>query len=1084
MTQKPSTPRVPGKEATVSQLIPGERLDNAAARQNLNLGKSALVQPAKNSQPLKPQSNAVGQTETIMAPGAKGTQISPAKRAAAVSRAQLAANDDAPSIGGLIFALQQRPSRSPFLIALITSAMWLIAGLLIGRGVAAKFLPEGASFGDILSEPSALALMAATVMLPIALFWFLAVLVWRSQELRLMSSAMTEVAVRLAEPDKMAEQSVASLGQTVRRQVAAMNEAISRALGRAGELEALVHNEVAALERSYTDNEHRIRNLINELASEREALANNSERVSEALRGVGSQVTREISAASEKASQSLTQASASMADTLASRGHKITSAVTAAGTAIDEKLAERGTRITEQLVKHGAQTAEVLRQSTLEVTKAIQETSDRTTAAISAKNNSLVTSVISMSERVGREIPALLDRLGGEQSRLSGIIENATKNLSALEGALTEKTENIGVTLADKTKMLQTVLSDHSRTIDTSMVERIQVLETMLSGRTRTFEATITERTKTLETSIVSRTQTLENAVARHSSGIRETLEKHSQGLDQNLTRQTQQIERTVAGSAQSLHRAVEELARRSGASSDQMTQQAQVLKDVSGGLLNQIHALTKRFEDQGSSIMNAARSLDVANTKVDTMMEARQGALTKLLDSINGRAIELDRMMNSYSHMLEQSLSQAEVRAKKVTEVLAKDSAEKSQAAIKEIERLRSEAQIHTNKAVTDLQSGFSTLSDSVSQQMSSLSTKFGETTREVRASATKAAAEIEMTQTELRRQATTLPEVTKQSATAMRKVLNDQLSAIGNMAEIAGRHGYASQVSRSDPRAGEHYQNAQGGRPGAPRNREEYNSYGGFDDTNYVMPGDVAQNSPTPWSGSPEDLSSLTSGLSQRLDAGKQPSWSNALPDDMQQVDMRQPSYAPGADAGERRGQWSLGDLLARASEPDDDDYGAQGGSYGRPVHQPPAPPFQSPAPPFQPPAPPRQMQPPRFSAPPEPPRPRAPVDLGMEEMASAIEPGKVLDIWQRYNRGDRGAIHSGIYNPNGQQTFDKVRRRYETDVDFRQIADRYVDDFENLLKDAARTDPKGRMIQDNLTSDTGRIYLLLAHASGRLG
>ncbi len=55
---------------------------------------------------------------------------------------------------------------------------------------------------------------------------------------------MTEVAIRLAEPDRMAEQSVASLGQAVRRQVSFMNDAISRALGRAGELEALVHNEV------------------------------------------------------------------------------------------------------------------------------------------------------------------------------------------------------------------------------------------------------------------------------------------------------------------------------------------------------------------------------------------------------------------------------------------------------------------------------------------------------------------------------------------------------------------------------------------------------------------------------------------------------------------------------------------------------------------------------------------------------------------------------------------------------------------------------------------------------------------------
>lgn len=261
-----------------------------------------------------------------------------------------------PSIGGLIYAMQQRPSRSPFLIALIASAIWFALGLLVSWAVFQKAFDASGSTADLLANP-AIAAVIATVVIPIALFWFLAILVWRAQELRLMSSAMTEVAVRLAEPDRMAEQSVASLGQTVRRQVAAMNDAISRALGRAGELEALVHNEVAALERSYTENENRIRNLISELASEREALANNSERVSEALRGIGNQVTREITAASEKASQSLGHASVTMTEQFASRGQKITAAVTAAGTAIDEKLAERGARITEQLVRHGAQAA-------------------------------------------------------------------------------------------------------------------------------------------------------------------------------------------------------------------------------------------------------------------------------------------------------------------------------------------------------------------------------------------------------------------------------------------------------------------------------------------------------------------------------------------------------------------------------------------------------------------------------------------------------------------------------------------------------------------------------------------------------
>src|SRR5262245_50664623 len=158
------------------------------------------------------------------------------------------ANDDFPSIGGLIFALQQRPSRTPFLVALGASIAWFLIGGFFAFGLISNQVSAGGLSG-LLGSTSALT-AALALLVPIVIFWCLALLVWRAQELRLMASAMTEVAVRLAEPDRLAEQSVASVGQTIRRQVAAMNDAISRAIGRASELEAMVHSEVAALERS------------------------------------------------------------------------------------------------------------------------------------------------------------------------------------------------------------------------------------------------------------------------------------------------------------------------------------------------------------------------------------------------------------------------------------------------------------------------------------------------------------------------------------------------------------------------------------------------------------------------------------------------------------------------------------------------------------------------------------------------------------------------------------------------------------------------------------------------------------------
>jgi hypothetical protein len=1041
MSQKQATSQTPidlkpedeAKSKAEGGGVPPEA--NASARKN-EMPPSGNRDPRDAGRAPSPRRLPDGGDKNVqVSSGAGAPRPAGQKRPAASARPHIPANDDMPSIGGLIYALQQRPSRSPFLIALIASAVWFALGLLLSWAVFQRTVDTSATTFEIVTNP-AMAAVIATVVVPIALFWFLSILVWRAQELRLMSSAMTEVAVRLAEPDRMAEQSVASLGQTVRRQVAAMNDAISRALGRAGELEALVHNEVAALERSYTENENRIRNLINELASEREALANNSERVSEALRGIGSQVTREITAASEKASQSLSHASGNMTEAFASRGQKITAAVTAAGTAIDEKLAERGARITEQLVKHGAQAAESLRQSSLEVTRAIQETSDRTAAAISAKGNSLVTSVIGMSERVGREIPVLLEKLGTEQTRLSTIIDGAARNLSALETALTEKTQSLGATLNERTTVLQTVLTEHSRHIDTSLAERIQALETILSRRTQNFEVSLTERTKQLDATLTQRAQALEASVSKHTGSIRDTLDKHSGSMEHTLARQAASIERVVASNATNIQRAVEELAQRSASGSDALSTQARNLKEVSATLMGQLGGLTKRFEEQGAAIVHASRTFEMSNSKVDAMMEARQAGFSKLMENVGTRAAELDRMMNSYTNMLEQSLSQAELRARKVTELLAKDSAEKSQVAIREIERLRQDAQTHTQKAVSELQANFSSLSDQVSNQLTSLSSKFTDTTRVVRDNTRRAAVDLESAQNELQRHAKVLPETAKQSASAMRRALQDQLSALDALSELSNRHAYSSAVSAPEQR-------------NDPPRRER----------------DQAPAQP------PHDAA-FSSQRAAAYDYGhpptEKPAWLQPEPQPQRQFQAEPlpavSSQAPFAEGPpmERRNQWSLGDLLARASE-DDAAFVDSDDSYGIP---PIAAPLAS-----------------RGGNTPGQPDDGG-LDFTMADIASCIDERRVMEIWQRLKRGETDILRQrGLYQRQGQAVVDSVLRRYETDQTFRTIVERYLADFEKMLQDLSRSDPRGAAVQSRLASDEGRIYFVLAHISGRL-
>src|SRR6266849_11027234 len=169
-----------------------------------------------------------------------------------------AANDDRESIGQIMQSLQRRPARTPFVIASLFTALWTIAALALiyGFGGQLREISSGAGWA-----PTAIGLSGAFGA-PIVFFYALANMMARLNELRIVSSSMAEATLRFAEPEIVARDAIVTIGQAIRREVAAMGDGVERALARATELETLVNNEVAALERAYNDNEVRIRNLL------------------------------------------------------------------------------------------------------------------------------------------------------------------------------------------------------------------------------------------------------------------------------------------------------------------------------------------------------------------------------------------------------------------------------------------------------------------------------------------------------------------------------------------------------------------------------------------------------------------------------------------------------------------------------------------------------------------------------------------------------------------------------------------------------------------------------------------------------
>ncbi len=827
------------------------------------------------------------------------------RRPAGPVRGKIAANDDVPSIGGLIYALEQKPSPKVFRYAAIGSIVWALVGLIVGALTIAPEWQAGQPLSSLLLQPTTF-YTATAIIAPIAIIWLLALLSWHIASLALKSATMSEVAIRLAEPDRTAEQSIASLGQAVRRQVSFMNDAVSRALGRAGELEALVHNHVAELERSYEHNERRIRELINELGGERHALLDTSTNVTETLKTLGTEIPTLI-----------------------------------------EKLS------TQQLTLRGI---------------------------IANAGENLANLEGSLATATGR----FENAVGSRTLQLQSVLEDYTTAFSSALGVRTEQMratfdgymQTLDTTLGNRTENLQTVFEEYARALDTTLSNRAQALDIQLVERTRSLDEAFQKRLELFDDQIMRSTSAIDHAVSEKASLLTNALQLHSETFRETIAHQASELDDSVMNGINAVRRTSENITRQTMKAIDGLSKQSGVLQNVADNLFQQIHGVTNRFENQGEQILKAATVLDSANLRIDSTLQTRHAELTHTLDRLSGKADEFGRTMAGYSSNLEGSLSNIELKARAIAEELRDSAENRSQALMQELDRVKHETEMQSDRALADLRNRFHNVSGELSREFETLSTRLSTASEETRIRAAEAAATLAREQARIREEAGRLPSSTRDTAESMRRALQDQLRAIEQLTQISQRANAPREILRPEP---------------APA---------------------PARLAPT----------SLTSALLQQESA---------------------PSRGRNAPQQDQREGWSLGDLLARASHEEE--------SQPPPSH--------------------------------EPPPAAAPVRLDVGMIARAIDPQTAAAIWGRIRAGQRNVLVRSIYAPDARSLFDEISSRAQTDHDLSQSIFRYLTDFERIIKEADARDASGRTAQSHLVSDTGRVYLFLAHAVGRV-
>jgi hypothetical protein len=465
----------------------------------------------------------------------------------------------------------------------------------------------------------------------------------------------------------------------------------------------------------------------------------------------------------------------------------------------------------------------------------------------------------------------------------------------------------------------------------------------------------------------------------------------------------------------------------RSGVATQTLEDQLSLFNSKTAKALEDLGSLSAQFEAHGNSLVEAAALVEQSNRTTSASVADRKGELESLVTTIDLRTTDLDQRLTRFTGLLDESLAAAEERARDIARVVAETAGAGSATITRQFEAVRESAEEQrrlTASTMSELYQQGTREADTMFKQSAE---KFAVLVQGIKKMAAEMHSELEATREELRRGVLEIPQETAESTSQMRKVIVDQIEALAELNRIVARHGRGLDVVPS-------------GRGNAQREEEPMLATAGGRSE--------APARQAPRTREPAMRDSPMRETPMREAPARDSSASTLPPPDLGLSPPRRteaPPVSPEADQG--RDGW-LSDLLNRADN--------------------------------------TEREAPRGRAQPAPQQPAAgsPLDSLSLDIGRLLDRNLAAEMWERYQRGEAKAFTKRLYTPAGQKAFDEVGRKYRSDRAFKQTVDRYITEFERLLDEVARDERGPSVLRGHLLSETGLVYTLLAHASGRLG
>ena len=97
--------------------------------------------------------------------------------------------------------------------------------------------------------------------------------------------------------------------------------------------------------------------------------------------------------------------------------------------------------------------------------------------------------------------------------------------------------------------------------------------------------------------------------------------------------------------------------------------------------------------------------------------------------------------------------------------------------------------------------------------------------------------------------------------------------------------------------------------------------------------------------------------------------------------------------------------------------------------------------------------------------------------------IDHDAAAELWDRYKRGERNVFTRRLYTMQGQKTFEEIRKRIAATASSSRRSTATSASSSGCSNEVSHDERGQAMARTYLTSETGKVYTMLAHAAGPL-